>query len=187
MTMLDSTELPLHPAADAPGAKFTEEQARQWLASNGVQSVRLLAKLWGWHPSKVQRFLSRVRGETPRETPTVSADTPDTPETPQGRGRVLGRTPSGTVVAAMPDASDLTDDSPIATAPYRDDFDWSPSNEDIIVAPQQAIAVYRNAWNQVVIRAAGEGDYGEDVFIAIAPEHAPALIAKLSAILKEVG
>ena len=69
MTMLDSTELPLQPAADAPGAKFTEEQARQWLASNGVQSVRLLAKLWGWHPSKVQRFLSRVRGETPRETP----------------------------------------------------------------------------------------------------------------------
>ena len=109
-------------------------------------------------------------------------------EAAEGEGRVLGRTPSGTVVAATSDASDITDHgSPIATAPYSDDFNWSPENEDIIVAPQQAIAVYRNAWNQVVIRAAGEGDYSEDVFIRVSPEHVPALIARLSAILKEVG
>ena len=85
----------------------------------------------------------------------------------------------------MPDVSDLDDGPPIARAPYRDDFNWSPENEDIIVAPQQAIAVYRNAWNQIVIRAAGGGDYSEDVFIRVSPEHLPALIAKLSAILKE--
>src|SRR6516165_8955240 len=106
MTILDSAELPLESGTEAHStAKFTEEQARQWLAERGDSSVRQLAKLWGWHPSKVQRCLSRVRSETPRdtvsETPTVSADTPDTPETPQGQGRVLGRTPSGTIAAAM--------------------------------------------------------------------------------------
>ena len=174
MTVLEGAELPLKSAADAPGTKFTEEQARQWLAErdNGT-SVRQLAKLWGWHPSKVQRFLSRVRGETPRETladtprdtPNVSADTP---ETPQGQGLV-------------------DDGPPIAVAPYRDDFDWSAENGDVIVAPQKAIAIYRNAWGQIVIRAAAS-DYGEeDSFVAVAPEHVPALIAKLSAILKEVG
>lgn len=40
------------PAADAPAAKFTKEQARQW----------------GWHPSTVQRFLCSVRSETVSET-----------------------------------------------------------------------------------------------------------------------
>jgi hypothetical protein len=73
---------------------------------------------------------------------------------------------------------------PIATAPYSDDFDWSPTNEDIIVAPQPAIAIYRNAWGQVVIRAE-EADDGVDAFIRISPEHLPRLIDKLTAILKE--
>src|SRR5262249_44881201 len=146
------------PAADAPGVKFTEEMARQWLAERGGgTSVRLPAKLWGWRPAKVPGFLSRVmaatlattRRETPRETPTVAAeapDTPDTPETPQGRGRVLGRTPSGTIAAAMPDASDLDDGPPIARAPYSDDFKWEPENGAVIVPQQQALAIYRNPW-----------------------------------------
>jgi hypothetical protein len=191
MTILDSAELPLESGTEAHStAKFTEEQARQWLAERGDSSVRQLAKLWGWHPSKVQRCLSRVRSETPRdtvsETPTVSADTPDTPETPQGQGRVLGRTPSGTIAAAMPTAEELADDGPpIARAPYSDDFKWEPENGAVIVPQQPAIAVYVNPWGQVVIRAAGE-DYGEDVFIRVSPEHVPALIAKLTAIMKEV-
>jgi hypothetical protein len=187
MTMTKfSAELPLESGA---AGKFTEEQARQWLAERGDSSVRQLAKLWGWHPSKVQRYLSRVRSETPRETvsetPTVSADTPDTPDTPQGQGRVLGKTPSGTVVAAMPDASDLDDEGPsLGKAPYSDDFKWEPENGAVIVAQQQALAIYINRWGQIVIRAAGE-DYGEDVFIRVSPEHVPALIARLSAILKD--
>ena len=61
MTILDSAELPLESGTEAHStAKFTEEQARQWLAERGDSSVRQLAKLWGWHPSKVQRCLSRV-------------------------------------------------------------------------------------------------------------------------------
>src|SRR5262249_26985756 len=73
--------------------------------------------------------------------------------------------------------------TPIARAPYSDDFNWSPENGDVIVAPQQAIAVYRNAWGQIVIRAAGWPE--DDAFVVVSPEHLPALIAKLSAILKE--
>jgi hypothetical protein len=59
-TDLLGAEAPLEPTADAPAVKFTEEQARQWLAAHGTQSVRLLAKLWGWHPSKVQRLLNHA-------------------------------------------------------------------------------------------------------------------------------
>jgi hypothetical protein len=68
----------------APAVPFTEDEAFGWLASNGQQSVRLMAKLWGWHPSKVQRFMRRVRqaydpGDTPPDTPpTVPTDTPST-------------------------------------------------------------------------------------------------------------
>jgi len=52
------------------------------------------------------------------------------------------------------------------------------------VPQQQALAIYVNPWGQVVIRAAGE-DYGEDSFVVVSPEHLPALIARLTAILKE--
>ena len=162
LTDLLGAEAPLEPTADAPAVKFTEEQARQWLAAHGTQSVRLLAKLWGWHPSKVQRLLNRVRAETVSDTPadtprassTVSAETPETPQ------------------------------APFARAPYQDDFDWSPENEAVIVAPQEAIAVYRNVWNQIVIRAE-DADDGVDAFVRISPEHLPRLIAALTRILEE--
>jgi len=84
----------------------------------------------------------------------------------------------------MPAASVVDDSPPIARAPYRDDFKWSPENGAVIVPQQQALAVYVNPWGQVVIRAA-EANEGEDAFIVVSPEHLPALIAKLSAILKE--
>src|SRR5262249_44715682 len=76
------------------------------------------------------------------------------------------------------------DDRPIATAPYRDDFEWNPENGAVIVPQQQALAVYINPWGQVVIRAAGEDAYGEDSFVVVSREHLPALIARLTAIAK---
>jgi hypothetical protein len=82
MTGISSTggiETPFRPGTDDPAAEFTEEQARKWLGSNRTTSVRLLAKVWNWHPSRVHRFVTRVRGETVRETPAVSGETPETP------------------------------------------------------------------------------------------------------------
>jgi hypothetical protein len=57
--------------------KLTEDEARAWLATNAgngkAPSHRDLAAQWGWHRSKVARFLSRVERETKaatkRETP----------------------------------------------------------------------------------------------------------------------
>jgi hypothetical protein len=63
----------------SPAMPFTEAQARAWLDANGQQSIRLMAKLWGWHPSKVQRFLRRARPDT---APSVSADSDTAPDTP---------------------------------------------------------------------------------------------------------
>ena len=60
------------------------------------------------------------------------------------------------------------------------DFKWTDKNT--AVRAQLAIAVYTNAYGEVVIRQA---DYpGEDSFIAIARANIPAVVA---ALLKEVG
>jgi hypothetical protein len=189
MTMSDSAELPLNPAAGSSGTKFTEKQALDWLATNlnTGKTIREIAAIWGWSRSTTQRLMSRVGQERGTsvgqdakfdETRGTSGTSGTARETAEGEGRVLGRTPSGTIAAAMPTAEELADDGP------PDDFKWEPENEAVIVAQQQAIAIYINPWGQVVIRAAGE-DYGEDVFIRVSPEHVPALIAKLTAILKE--
>jgi len=159
--------------------KFTEAQALDWLAANPNTSktIREIAAIWGWSRSTTQRFVSRVgqgpgtsvgQGANFAESTGTSGTSRETPETPT----------SGAVVAAPADYG-----TPIARAPYSDDFNWSPENGDVIVAPQQAIAVYRNAWGQIVIRAAGWPE--DDAFVVVSPEHLPALIAKLSAILKE--
>jgi hypothetical protein len=69
--------------ADPDSPAFTEEQARAWLAEHGKQSVRSLAKVWGWNPTRVHRF---IRRETPGETPAAVSETPvivsETVETP---------------------------------------------------------------------------------------------------------
>jgi hypothetical protein len=152
-----NTETPLQPGANEPVTKFTREQALDWLAANpNTRHIREIAAHWGWSRSTTQRFVFRFGGSS-----------------------------AGTSVRQTPENKTLeTPEAPIATAPYRDDFDWSPENEAVIMPTQQAIAVYFNRWGQIVIRAEG-ADGDEDVFIAIAPEHLPAVIAKLSAILKE--
>jgi hypothetical protein len=131
-------------------------------AKPNSRRIREIAALWGWSKSTTQRFVSRFGGSN--------------------AGTSVGQAPKTDGTSGTTGTRDT--DPPIATAPYRDDFDWSPENEAVIMPSQQAIAVYFNRWGQIVIRA--EGGYGEeDVFIAIAPEHLPAVIAKLSAILKE--
>ena len=90
MTMTDTTstgtETLLQPAAAGAAAEFSEEQARKWLDTNHATSIRQLATLWRWNPTRVHRFVTRVRGETvretPAETPAVLGETPETPETP---------------------------------------------------------------------------------------------------------
>src|SRR5262249_45010892 len=166
---------------------------------NTSKTVREIAAIWGWSRSTTHRFLSRddiaaVQNILSRGTSVgQDAETGGTngtngtngtkgtkgtkgtngtngtaSEPPEGR--VLGRTPSGTEVAAMPVASDIDDGPPIAVAPYSDDFKWEPENGAVIVPQQQAIAVYVNPWGQIVIRAEGDGYYNEDAFIAVSPE-----------------
>src|SRR5262249_32619007 len=54
LVMLYAEHLPLDYDGGIPRRLLRVEQARQWLAEHGATSVRLLAKLWGWHPSTVQ-------------------------------------------------------------------------------------------------------------------------------------
>jgi hypothetical protein len=45
---------------------LTEEEARAWVIAVGkkIPPVRELATKWGWHRSRVQRFVSRVKSKT---------------------------------------------------------------------------------------------------------------------------
>lgn len=56
------------------------------------------------------------------------------------------------------------------------ELDWTA--DDVVIQPQPAIAVYLNPAGAVVIRA--DGGCGDDPFITIRPEHAPALCEAIS-------
>jgi hypothetical protein len=67
------------------------------------------------------------------------------------------------------------------------DFRWEPENEDIIVPEQFALAIYRNHWGQVVLRQERSWDEDDDAFVRVNTESLPKVIARLQAILAEVG
>jgi len=121
--MSASTEM--LPSESGASAKFTQEQARGWLAANPNtgKTVREIAVLWGWSKSTTARFLSH--GTSAGQDANFAQTGGTSGTSSEAAGRVLGMTPSGTVAAAMPDASDLDDGPPIARAPHRDNFDWS--------------------------------------------------------------
>src|SRR5260221_9066701 len=70
---LDTEALPL---VEPTAGKFSQEQALDWLSTNAnsAKPVREIAQIWGWHRSRVQRFLSRFR-ETSGETKALSRET----------------------------------------------------------------------------------------------------------------
>jgi hypothetical protein len=160
LPLVDDDLAPLEPAAGAE--KFTEDQARAWLAENGnaAKPVREIAAVLGWSRSTTQRFLSGFRSGTDLgQSAKPAGQTLETPGT------------SGT-------------DGTSETAP---DFDWSPKNGDIAVPGQRALAVYANAYGQLVIRVQADAyDDDGDPFIAVSREHVPKLIERMRAVLAEL-
>jgi hypothetical protein len=53
-----------------------------------------------------------------------------------------------------------------------DDFDWTDLEDDLVVPTQDAIAVYTNPKNDVVIRQAGRFDISEDHWVVLHQTHA---------------
>jgi hypothetical protein len=67
--------------------------------------------------------------------------------------------------------------SPAETA---DDFDWNTPDESIVVPPRPGIAIYRNRYDDIVVRVQNTGgNYDEDHFAYIRPESLPAVIKAL--------
>lgn len=65
-------------------------------------------------------------------------------------------------------------------------FNWDPEDRDVIVPAQPAIAVYKNAWDQAVIRSeALDSHRDEDQIVRISVEHIPAVIRALAALYAE--
>jgi hypothetical protein len=63
-----------------------------------------------------------------------------------------------------------------------DDFDWSSSNEDVIVPEQRATAVYVNPWGQAVIRQERAWNDEEDTSVVVDHAHLPDVIKALRVI-----
>jgi hypothetical protein len=159
--LLDVDCAPLQPA---DRDKFSEQQARDWLAANAdsPKTVREIAELWGWHRSSVQRFLSRVRGQTPETNAETNAKAPETSET-----------------------AETSTPAPGFIIPRPDDFDWSPTSPDLVAPGQPALAAYVNSFGQIVIRQ--QAQWEEDPFIVVSPTAVPRLIAKLRSLLAELA
>jgi hypothetical protein len=62
----------------------------------------------------------------------------------------------------------VPNEEPVPREPRE--FQWRPENEDIIVPPQPALAIYVNQWGQVVIRQEGDWDDEDDIYIRISRE-----------------
>jgi hypothetical protein len=63
------------------------------------------------------------------------------------------------------------------------DFHWS-DDQAVVVQHQPALAVYLNPLDQIVLRA--HGGYDDDSIIIVSAENVPKVIAKLTALLKEL-
>jgi hypothetical protein len=67
------------------------------------------------------------------------------------------------------------------------EFKWAPENPDVIIPGMPSIAIYLNAWNQVVIRQEGGcprcGD--GDTFIRVDQKHLWTLTYRLERLLKQ--
>lgn len=65
-----------------------------------------------------------------------------------------------------------------------DDFDWS-DKESVVVRPQDAIAVYANGDNDIVVRRERSWNEDDDVFIIISRQHCRAVIEAMERTLRE--
>jgi hypothetical protein len=65
-----------------------------------------------------------------------------------------------------------------------DDFSWS-DKESVVVHPQDAIAVYANGNNDIVIRRERAWNEEEDSFIVISRQHARTVVEAIERVLKE--
>lgn len=67
-----------------------------------------------------------------------------------------------------------------------DEFKWN-DRESVVVKSQDAIAVYANDDNDLVIRRQQAWDEDEDVFIVISRQYARHVIEAMERVLKETG
>jgi hypothetical protein len=83
---------------------------------------------------------------------------------------LVGRVANATSAAALVDR--------LVAEAGPDDFDWSSDDDAIVVRPRPGIAIYRNKFDDIVIRsqnATGDDDY----FAYVSPEGVPAVIKAL--------
>ena len=57
----------------------------------------------------------------------------------------------------------------------REQFDWDAHQADVPIRTQMAIAVYRNADDDIVIRQERRDEHDDDQFIVVQPENLAAL------------
>lgn len=69
----------------------------------------------------------------------------------------------------------------------EDKFDWSPENPNVIIRPQEAVAVYANPDNDIVIRRERMWDEEDDTFVVIPRNGARRFIEAIERLLLPEG
>lgn len=90
------------------------------------------------------------------------------------------------VTSRESDGDDSPSDSP---SPGRNgqDFDWSRDKGDVVVQQQQAVAVYWNPRDSLVIRQERDWNDDDDHYIVVAAQNLPTLIERLQAELHSLS
>jgi hypothetical protein len=175
-------------------AQLDEAAARADLAEHGKRSIRALAAAWGWHRSRVSRFLTRLDGETPslsretpalsrRETPSFESETPALSRDLEGETEEVAETPKGQGYLTMGPA--------LKAMIAGGGENWRPDNADIVTAGSPALAVYANEWGQIVLccdcyMAPGAMGGSAEAYIVINPRDVDAVIGRLRQLADEL-
>ena len=142
---------------------LSETEAATYLATTAeLPSIRALAAQWGWHRSKVERFLKRP--ECARVSPLKTETATET----------LTETVENTTVV------------PIAERPPPEQVDETPDDADLVIAEQMQTWVYPNKGGNITIRQDGFARRSDDQIVVVPPEHVEALASRLKQVAEEI-
>lgn len=142
---------------------LSERDAAAYVTTTAeLPSIRTLAAQWGWHRSKVERFLKRP--EFARVSPLKIETATET----------LIETAHNTTLV------------PLVEKPPPEPDCFASDSPDLIQVSVPCVAVYVNVMGTIVIRAEAGPYDDEDLVITIAPASVPALIRRLEKLCVEI-
>jgi hypothetical protein len=140
----------------------------------GSISIREISRRYGVSDTAIRKRAVKEKWDASSRTTDQPANTPTQTDMP-----------TAPTIKSEEDAVVRTNQ--ICDAGDNRKFKWEPENEDVLTPAQQALAVYINAWNQIVIRQEAYWNENDDSYVFIGAQHVPALIKKLQELVSLIS